>query len=123
MTRVGPYVLVGVGVGAFIHGFVPADFLAGIAGKENPLAVPVAVLVGIPLYSNAAGTIPIVQALMAKGMAMGTALALMMSITALSLPEMVILRRVLKPKLIAVFAGILAVSFVLVGLLFNAIIG
>jgi len=123
VTRVGPYVLVGVGVGAYIHGFVPADFLAGIAGKENPLAVPVAVLVGIPLYSNAAGTIPIVQALMAKGMAMGTALALMMSITALSLPEMVILRRVLKPKLIAVFAGILAVSFVLVGLLFNAIIG
>ncbi|MBS3068842.1 permease, partial [Candidatus Micrarchaeota archaeon] len=80
-----------------------------------------AVLIGVPLYSNAAGTIPIVQALMGKGMALGTALAFMMSITALSLPEMVILRRVLKPKLIAIFAGILAISFIIVGLLFNAV--
>lgn len=123
LRKVGPYIVLGIGVGAFIHGYVPADFLAGIAGKGNPLAVPVAVLIGVPLYSNAAGTIPIVQALMAKGMAVGTALAFMMSVTALSLPEMIILRRVLKPKLIAIFAGILAVSFVLVGLLFNYLIG
>jgi len=121
--RVGPFIILGVGVGALIHGFVPVGFLADIAGKDNPLAVPIAVLIGVPLYSNAAGTIPIVQALMAKGMAMGTALALMMSITALSLPEMIILRKVLKPKLIAIFAGILAVSFVIVGLLFNALVG
>ena len=120
--KVGPYIILGVGIGAAVHGYVPADFLAGIAGKDNPLAVPIAVLIGVPLYSNAAGTLPIVQALMAKGMAAGTALALMMSITALSLPEMVILRKVMKPKLIAVFAGILAVSFVLVGLLFNALL-
>ncbi|NYZ77541.1 permease, partial [Candidatus Micrarchaeota archaeon] len=85
--RVAPYVLLGIAVGALIHGFVPVGFLADIAGPGNPLAVPVAVLIGIPLYSNAAGTIPIVSALMDKGMALGTALALMMSITALSLPE------------------------------------
>jgi len=121
--KVGPYIILGVGLGAIIHGFVPMGFLAEIAGKDNPLAVPIAVLIGVPLYSNAAGTIPIVQALMDKGMAMGTALALMMSITALSLPEMIILRKVLKPKLIAIFAGILAASFVIVGLLFNALIG
>ncbi|MCX6768939.1 MAG: permease [Candidatus Micrarchaeota archaeon] len=121
VRKVGPFIVLGVGFGALIHGFVPVGFLAEIAGKDNPLAVPIAVLIGVPLYSNAAGTIPIVQALMAKGMAMGTALALMMSITALSLPEMVILRKVLKPKLIAIFAGILAVSFVIVGLLFNMV--
>ena len=123
VKKVGPFIVLGVGLGALIHGFVPVGFLAEIAGKDNPLAVPIAVLIGVPLYSNAAGTIPIVQALMAKGMAMGTALALMMSVTGLSLPEMIILRKVLKPKLIAVFAGILAVSFVIVGLLFNALIG
>jgi len=121
--RVIPYVLLGIGVGALVHGFVPVGFLADFAGKNNPFAVPIAVLIGIPLYSNAAGTIPIVQALMSKGMALGTALALMMSITALSFPEMIILRRVIKPKLLAIFIGILAVSFVLVGLLFNAILG
>lgn len=120
--KVWLYIVIGVGLGAFIHGYVPVDFLANIAGPENPLAVPIVVLIGIPLYSNAAGTIPIVQALMSKGMAIGTALALMMSITALSLPEMIILRRVLKPKLIAIFALILFVAFVLTGLLFNAII-
>ncbi|MFH0885250.1 MAG: permease [Candidatus Micrarchaeota archaeon] len=123
LKRVGPYVLLGIAVGGLIHGFVPVGFLADIAGKDNPLAVPISVLIGIPLYSNAAGTIPIVQALMSKGMALGTALAFMMSVTALSLPEMIILRKVLKPKLIAVFAGILAISFVLTGLLFNAILG
>jgi len=119
VKRVALYIVLGIGLGALIHGFVPVGFLADIAGPNNPLAVPIAVLIGIPLYSNAAGTIPIVQALIAKGMALGTALALMMSITALSLPEMIILRKVLKPKLLAVFIGILAVSFTFIGLLFN----
>ena len=121
VKRVGPYIFLGVGIGALIHGLAPVGFLSDIAGRDNPLAVPVAVLIGIPLYSNAAGTIPIVQALMAKGMALGTALAFMMSVTALSLPEMIILRKVLKPKLLAIFIIILAVSFVAVGLLFNAL--
>jgi len=120
--KVGPYILLGVGIGAFIHGYIPQDFLAGIAGSNNLLAVPIAVLMGIPLYSNAAGTIPIVNALMDKGMALGTALAFMMSVTALSLPEMIILRKVLKPKLIGIFVAILAVSITLTGLLFNLIL-
>ena len=123
MRKVSLYVLIGIGIGAFIHGYVPIGFLAEIAGKDSLLAVPVSVMIGIPLYSNAAGTIPIVQALMDKGMALGTALAFMMSVTALSLPEMVILRKVLKPKLIGIFVGIMFVSIVLVGLLFNAVIG
>ncbi|VVB66815.1 putative permease [Candidatus Norongarragalina meridionalis] len=120
---VAPYVVFGIAVGAFIHGYVPADFLANVAGKSNPLAVPVAVAVGVPLYSNAAGVIPIVDALISKGMALGTALAFMMSVTALSLPEMIILRKVIKPKLIAIFALVLAVSITFTGLLFNAVIG
>jgi len=119
--KVSPYVLVGIGLGALIYGYVPVDFFVDIAGPDNPLAVPAAVLIGIPFYSNAAGTIPIISALMGKGMAMGTALALMMSITALSFPEMMILRSVLKDRLLAVFAGILVISFVLVGLLFNIV--
>lgn len=119
--RVAPYALAGIGAGALIHGYAPVGFLAEIAGPENPLAVPIAVIIGVPLYSNAAGTIPIVQALMEKGMALGTALAFMMSVTALSLPEMIILRKLLKPKLLAIFVAILAVSFVLVGILFNAL--
>jgi uncharacterized membrane protein YraQ (UPF0718 family) len=123
LRQVGPYVLLGVGAGALIHGLVPVGVLAQVAGRDNPFAVVVAVLIGVPLYSNAAGVIPIVQALMEKGMAMGTALAFMMNVTALSLPEMMILRRVMKPKLLAVFISILAVSFVLVGLLFNALLG
>ncbi len=120
--KVGPYVVLAIAIGALIHGYAPEDLLASVAGASNPLAVPVAVLVGIPLYSNAAGTIPVVQALMGKGMALGTALAFMMSVTGLSLPEMIILRKVLKPKLIGIFIAILAVSFVIIGLLFNAIV-
>jgi len=122
IKKVGPYIILGVGFGAFIHGFVPADFLADIAGKDNPLAVPIAVLIGIPLYANAGGVIPIVQALISKGMAIGTALAFMMSVTALSFPEMIILRKVIKSKLLGIFIGILAISFVFIGLLFNLII-
>ena len=121
--RVLPFILLGIGIGAVIHGYAPADFLARIAGRDNPFAVPVAVLVGIPLYSNAAGMIPIMEVLTAKGMATGTALAFMMSVIGLSLPEMVILRKVIKPKLLGVFAGILFVSFTLTGYLFNALLG
>jgi uncharacterized membrane protein YraQ (UPF0718 family) len=121
--KVLPYILIGIAIGAVIHGYAPSDFLVNIAGPDNPLAVPIAVLVGIPLYSNAAGMIPIMEVLTAKGMAMGTALAFMMSVIGLSLPEMIILRKVIKVKLLAVFAGILFVSFTLTGYLFNAILG
>jgi uncharacterized membrane protein YraQ (UPF0718 family) len=118
-----PYILIGIGIGAVIHGYAPADFLASIAGPDNPLAVPIAVLIGIPLYSNAAGMIPIMEVLTAKGMGMGTALAFMMAVIGLSLPEMIILRKVIKIKLLVIFAGILFVSFTLTGYLFNVILG
>ena len=121
--KVLPYIIIGIAIGAVIHGYAPADFLVNIAGPNNPLAVPIAVLIGIPLYSNAAGMIPIMQVLTAKGMAMGTALAFMMSVIGLSLPEMVILRKVIKFKLILIFAGILFVSFTMTGYLFNALLG
>jgi uncharacterized membrane protein YraQ (UPF0718 family) len=121
--KVLPYILLGIGIGAVIHGYAPADFLVNIAGKNNPLAVPIAVLIGIPLYSNAAGMIPIMEVLTSKGMAMGTALAFMMAVIGLSLPEMIILRKVIKIKLLVIFAGILFVSFTLTGYLFNAILG
>ena len=122
LKRVTPYVLIGIGVGAFIHGYAPVDFVAKYAGRDNPFAVPLAVLIAIPLYSNAAGTIPIVQALMAKGMPLGTVLAFMMAITAISFPEMVILRKVLKVKLLVIFASIMTVAIICVGYLFNMII-
>ena len=122
LKRIWPYVLIGIGVGGFIHGYVPSDFLLKYAGPGNPFAVPVAVLIGVPLYSNAAGTIPIVQALMGKGMPIGTVLAFMMAVTALSFPEAVILKNVLKMRLLLVFFGIVAVAIVGVGYLFNAIL-
>ena len=122
LSKVWIFVVIGIGVGAFIHGYAPEDLLARWAGRDNYLAVPVAVAIGVPLYSNAAGIIPIVYALMEKGMSMGTVLAFMMSVTALSLPEMIILRNVLKPRLIAIFAAIMAVSITLVGYLFNIIL-
>ncbi|MCX6692190.1 MAG: permease [Methanoregula sp.] len=121
--KVLPYIIIGIAIGAVIHGYAPADFLVNIAGKDNPLAVPIAVLIGIPLYSNAAGMIPIMEVLTAKGMAMGTALAFMMAVIGLSLPEMIILRKVIKIKLLVIFAGILFVSFTLTGYLFNVVIG
>ena len=121
--KVLPYILAGIAIGAVIHGYAPADFLLNIAGNDNPLAVPIAVLIGIPLYSNAAGMIPIIEVLTSKGMAMGTALAFMMAVIGLSLPEMVILRKVIKVRLLLIFAGILFVSFTLTGYLFNAILG
>lgn len=122
LRKVWPYVIAGIGIGAWIHGYVPQDYLVKWAGRGNPFAVPVAVLLGIPLYSNAAGTIPIVAALREKGMAMGTVLAFMMAVTALSLPEMVILKNVLKIKLIAIFVGIMAVTIIFTGYLFNWLI-
>jgi uncharacterized membrane protein YraQ (UPF0718 family) len=117
--RVWPYVIVGIGIGAFIHGFVPTELVVQIGGPGNPLAVPALVALGIPLYSNAAGTIPVIEALLGKGLPVGSALAFMMAITALSLPEMVILRKVMKPRLLATFAGIVAAGIVAIGYLFN----
>ena len=122
LKKVWLYVVIGVGVGAFIHGYVPSDFLAQYAGSGKWYAVPLAVLIGIPLYSNAAGVIPLVSALTEKGVAMGTTLAFMMSVTALSLPEFMILKKVMKTRLILIFAGIVGVGIVLTGLLFNWIL-
>ena len=117
--RVWLYVLIGIGVGAGIHGYVPENFMASIMGKGAWWSVPLAVLLGVPMYSNAAGIIPIVQALLGKGAALGTVLAFMMSVIALSLPEAIILRKVLKPRLIATFFGVVALGILLVGYLFN----
>ncbi|ABK98486.1 permease [Pelobacter propionicus] len=122
LKKIWPYVVVGIGIGGFIHGYVPQDFLATWAGRDNPFAVPLAVALGVPLYSNAAGVIPIVQALTAKGMAMGTVLAFMMAVTALSLPEAIILSNVLKKPLLGTFFGIVALAIVCIGYLFNAIL-
>jgi len=122
LRRVMPWVVGGIAVGALIHGYVPTEFVVEYAGRDNPLAVPLAVLIAIPLYSNAAGTIPIVQALMAKGVPLGTTLAFMMAITAISVPELVILRRVIKPRLIAVFVAVVTAAIIMIGYLFNAIL-
>jgi hypothetical protein len=119
LKKIWPYILIGIGIGAFIHGYVPADFLARYAGSEKWYAVPLAVLVGIPLYSNAAGVIPLVSVLAEKGVSMGTALAFIMSVTALSLPEFMILKKVMKVKLILIFAGIVALGIIITGYLFN----
>jgi uncharacterized membrane protein YraQ (UPF0718 family) len=118
--KVWPYVLAGIAIGAGIHGWVPQDFMASFMGKEAWWSVPLAVVIGVPMYANAAGILPIVEALLAKGAALGTVLAFMMSVIALSLPEIVILRRVLKPRLIATFVGVVACGILLVGLVFNA---
>jgi uncharacterized membrane protein YraQ (UPF0718 family) len=119
--RVWIYIILGIGAGAAIHGYVPENFLAAIMGKQAWWSVPVAVLLGAPLYSNAAGVIPVVEALLGKGAALGTVLAFMMSIIGISFPEVVILRKVLKPKLIAVFIGVVTVGITIVGFIFNAI--
>jgi uncharacterized membrane protein YraQ (UPF0718 family) len=122
VRKVLPYLLAGIALGAVIHGWVPQSFFARYAGPGNPLAVPFAVLLGIPLYSNAAGVLPLVEALYAKGLGMGTLLAFMMAVVALSLPEAILLRRVLKPKLIAAFIGVVAAGILAVGYLFNAVL-
>ncbi len=120
--RVWPYILAGIAIGAAIHGWVPENFMASFMGKAAWWSVPLAVLIGVPMYSNAAGVIPIVQALLAKGAALGTVLAFMMSVIALSLPELVILRKVLKWRLIATFVAVVAVGILIVGYVFNAVL-
>ncbi|MFW6023002.1 MAG: permease [Halanaerobiaceae bacterium] len=119
--RVWIYLIIGIGIGAAIHGWAPAPVLARYAGPDNPFAVFVGVTIGIPLYSNAIGTIPIAEALISKGVGIGTALSFMMATTALSLPAMILLRKVIKPKLIAIFVTITGIAIVLVGYLFNMI--
>lgn len=122
VKRVWLFLLIGIGIGAIIHGWVPDDSLAKYAGRDNPFAVIVAVAFGIPLYSNAVGTIPIAAELMDKGVAIGTALSFMMAVTALSLPEMILLRKVIKPKLIAAFVVTTGIAIMLVGFMFNILI-
>jgi len=122
VSKVWPYVVAGIAVGAFIHGYVPQDFMASFMGRDVWWSVPLAVLVGIPLYSNAAGIVPIVQALLGKGAALGTVLAFMMAVIALSLPEMVILRKVLTLRLIAVFVAVVGAGILFVGYLFNLVL-
>jgi len=123
IKKVWPYIIIGVGLGALIHGYAPADLLVNYAGVDKWYAVPLAVIIGIPLYSNAAGIIPLVSALTQKGVAMGSALAFMMSVTALSLPEFMILKRVMKNKLIFIFAGVVGLGILVTGILFNLILG
>lgn len=120
--KVWPFVVAGIAVGAGIHGYVPENFMASIMGKGTWWSVPLAVLIGVPMYSNAAGIIPIVQALLGKGAALGTVLAFMMSVIGLSLPETIILRKVLRPQLIAVFVGVVAAGILVVGYVFNLIL-
>lgn len=122
LRKIWPFVVGGIAVGAFMHGWIPTGALARLAGKDNPLAVLVAVAIGIPLYANAAGVIPLVSELTRAGVAMGTGLAFMMAVTALSVPEMILLRRVLKPRLLAIFFCIVGLGIVAVGYLFNAIL-
>lgn len=122
VKNIWPYIIIGIGVGAFIHGYVPTDFLANYAGADKWYAVPLATLLGIPLYSNAAGVIPLVSVLTDKGVAIGTTLAFMMAVTGLSLPEFMILKKVMKPRLILIFAGIVGAGIIFTGYLFNAIL-
>jgi uncharacterized protein len=122
LRKIWPYLLVGIGLGAVIHGWVPTDFFTTYANADNPLGVVVAVAIGVPLYSNAAGVMPLVQSLYGAGLPMGTLLAFMMSVVALSLPEMILLRRVLKPQLIAAFITVVATGIVIVGYTFNVVL-
>lgn len=120
--KVWPYILAGIAVGAFIHGYVPESFMASLLGKNHWYSVPLAVLIGVPLYSNAAGVMPIVEALLGKGAALGSTLAFMMAVIGLSLPETIILSKVMRPRLIATFVGVVSLGILLVGYLFNAIL-
>ncbi|MBL8929387.1 MAG: permease [Kineosporiaceae bacterium] len=123
LRRIWPYLLVGIGLGALIHGWAPQEVFTRYAGAGNPFAVLVAVVIGVPLYSNAAGILPLVEVLHDKGLPMGTLLAFMMSVVALSLPELILLRRVLRPPLLAAFVAVVATGIVAVGYLFNAVLG
>jgi hypothetical protein len=122
IKKVWYFILIGIAIGAFIHGYVPVDFLAQYAGADKWYGVIVATIVGIPLYSNAAGVIPLVSALAEKGVAIGTTLAFMMAVTALSLPEFLILKRVMKTKLILIFAAIVGAGIIITGYIFNLIL-
>lgn len=122
LRKIGPYILVAIAIGGFIHGYVPDDFLVAYAGRDNPLAVPLVVLLGVPLYNSSAGMVPIIYALIEKGLPLGTALAFMMAVSAISFPEMIILRKVLKPRLIGVFAAILAAAIIITGYIFNLVV-
>ena len=122
LNKVWPYILIGVGLGAWIHGYAPTDFLAKYAGADKWYAVPFATIIGIPLYSNAAGVIPIVSALSEKGVSMGTTLSFMMAVTALSLPEFMILKTVMKTRLIVLFAAIVGTGIIFTGYVFNILI-
>jgi uncharacterized membrane protein YraQ (UPF0718 family) len=119
--KVWPWMIAGIAAGAAIHGYAPAELLAAVMGKDSWWSVPAAVVIGIPMYSNAAGIIPVVEALLGKGAALGTVLAFMMAVTALSLPEFIILRKVLTPRLLAVFVGVVGSGILAVGFLFNAL--
>ena len=122
IKKVFPYVLIGIAMGAFIHGYAPENLLTNIAGKGNWFAVPIAVLIGVPLYSNAAGVLPVISSLIEKGLPLGTALAFMMAVVALSLPEIIILRKVLKPKLLIIYVAIVTAGIIFTGYLFNWIL-
>jgi len=122
LGKIWPYLLLGIGLGAVIHGWVPADLFVRYAGASNPLAVPVAVLLGIPLYSSAAGILPLIEVLYQKGVPMGTLLSFMMAVVALSLPEMILLRRVLKPRLIVIWVSVVGMGIIFTGYLFNEVL-
>ena len=119
LKRIWLYLLIGIGIGAAIHSWAPEEILAKYAGSDNPLSVVIAVFCGLPLYANAIGTIPIAEALIGKGVGLGTALAFMMAVTALSVPEMVLLRKVMKPRLIAIFVATASIGILMVGWMFN----
>lgn len=121
LQQISPYIVLAIAVGGFIHGYVPDNFIVKYAGTGNPLAVPLVVGIGVPLYNSASGMVPIVYALLEKGLPLGTALAFMMAVSAISFPEMIILRRVLKVPLIGLFAGILGTAIIFTGYLFNAV--
>ncbi|MBF0159809.1 MAG: permease [Magnetococcales bacterium] len=123
VRRIWLYVVLGIAIGAGLHGYVPQELFLRYASAENPLAVPIAVLMGLPLYSNATGIIPVAEALMAKGVPMGTVIAFMMSVVGVSIPEFVMLRKVLKPQMLLFFAVFLTVSFIMVGYLLNGVLG
>ncbi len=121
LHRVWPYVIIGVGIGAIIHGYIPQSFIESILGKNNPFSVLLATIVGIPMYADIFGTLPIAEALVSKGVGLGTVLAFMMAVTALSLPSIIMIKQVIKPKLLWVFVGIVSISIIAVGYLFNII--
>lgn len=118
--KVFPYILIGVGIGAVIHNWIPADWIEAVLGSNNPLGVILATLVGIPMYADIFGTIPVAEALLSKGAQLGTILSFMMAVTTLSLPSMIMLRKAVKPKLLALFIGICTIGIIIVGYLFNA---